>query len=101
MTQPAFEPIAFERRAEDESRRRAVDLRSELARRRSVRSFAADPIPLDVLDTCIATAGQAPSGANLQPWTFVVVTDAATKTAIREAAEEEERTNYGGRMGEE
>jgi nitroreductase len=46
---------------------------------------------------CIETAAQAPSGANKQPWTFVLVTDPATKKKIRLAAEEEERAHYGGR----
>lgn len=101
MTSPRFEPLAFERLAFEESRRRVGELGDLLARRRSVRAFAPDPIPLDVLDRCIRIAGSAPSGANLQPWTFVVVTDPATRSAIRAAAEEEERTNYGGRMGEE
>ena len=88
-------------------RRRATDaemigmaqqFRETLALRRSVREFSADPIPLEVIDLAIAAAASAPSGANLQPWTFVVVTDAEVKRRIRLAAEEEERENYGGRM---
>jgi iodotyrosine deiodinase len=98
---PRFEPLEFQRRSPEDSRRCARELRVELGRRRSVRSFAPDPLPLDVLDECIATAGSAPSGANLQPWTFVVVTDPSVKAAIRAAAEEEERINYAGRMGAE
>ena len=80
---------------------RAHDFREELATRRSVRDFSSDPIPAGVLEDAIATAASAPSGANMQPWTFVVVRDPALKRRIREAAEEEERRNYDGRMSEE
>lgn len=82
-------------------RARAEALRDELALRRSVRTFSDEPIPPGVLDACLACAGSAPSGANRQPWTFVVVTDPATKRAIRIAAEAEERENYARRMDEE
>ncbi|MCA9001907.1 MAG: nitroreductase family protein [Planctomycetes bacterium] len=81
--------------------RRAQALLLESSRRRSVRHFTDEPIPDGVLDACIQTAGTAPSGAHKEPWTFVVITDPASKRAIREAAEEEERQNYGGRMNEE
>ena len=69
---------------------RAQAFASELARRRTVRDYAPTPIPDGVLDDCIRAAGAAPSGANLQPWHFVVVTDPAIKARIREAAEAEE-----------
>ncbi|MBK7874879.1 MAG: nitroreductase family protein [Planctomycetes bacterium] len=96
-----FRPYSIPRRAEDEMRARAAAFADELASRRSVRAFRADPIPLDVLDACILAASRAPSGANRQPWTFVVVTDAAAKRAIRLAAEEEERKSYAERMDDE
>ena len=66
-------------------------------RRRSVRHFSDRPIPLDVVKDCIAAAGTAPSGANKQPWRFVLVTNPMLKKEIREGAEEEERAFYGGR----
>jgi nitroreductase len=66
-----------------------------------VREFSERPVPLDVLDECIAAAGTAPSGANRQPWTFVVVTDPALKRTIREGAEEEEREFYAHRSTDE
>jgi len=69
--------------------------------RRSVRHFSSEPVPLDVIEDCIRTAGSAPSGAHMQPWTFALVTDPEVKRAIRSAAEEEERDNYGGRMNDE
>ena len=64
--------------------------------RRSVRDFAARPVPRDVIETAIAAAGRAPSGANHQPWHFTAVSDPATKRRIRKAAEAEERAFYGG-----
>jgi iodotyrosine deiodinase len=69
--------------------------------RRTVREFAPDPLPDGVIEACIEAAGLAPSGANLQPWTFVVVRDPQIKCRIREAAEKEEYENYNGRMPEQ
>lgn len=76
---------------------RASAFRAEMTKRRSVRFFSPEPIPEGVIEDCIATAAQAPSGANKQPWTFAVVTDPALKTKIRAAAEEEEREFYSHR----
>lgn len=73
----------------------------ELSTRRSVRGFASDDVPDEVLQTAIAAAASAPSGANQQPWTFVVVRDRDVKRRIRLAAEEEEKQNYSGRMPQE
>lgn len=80
---------------------RARAFASAIATRRSVREFAPDAISDEVLREVIRAAASAPSGANLQPWTFVVVRDAQLKRRIREAAEEEEKLNYSGRMPEE
>lgn len=91
-------PLKFSRRAPDEMATTAAAFKNHMARRRSVRHFASDPIPLDVVRDCIATACTAPSGANKQPYTFCLVTDPAIKSAIREAAEREEYENYHGRM---
>ena len=63
-----------------------------------MRSFSSEPIPDGVLDECLLAAGSAPSGANLQPWTFVVVRDPERKRRIRVAAEAEERRTYDERM---
>lgn len=101
MTEHPFRPLEFRRLSEAEMRARAEDLYAELYARRSVREFLPDPVPLDVIDRCIAIAGTAPSGAHQQPWTFVVVTDPDKKRAIREAAEAEERKNYAERMSDE
>jgi iodotyrosine deiodinase len=75
-------------------RERAAAFRAEMERRRSVRVFAERPVPIDVVEDCVRTAASAPSGANAQPWHFVVVTDAELKRRIREEAESVERAFY-------
>lgn len=67
-----------------------------MATRHSVREFCDRPVPREVIETAIATAGRAPSGANQQPWHFVAISDPDMKARIRAAAEEEERAFYGG-----
>jgi nitroreductase len=70
-----------------------------MSSRRSIRTFSTDPVPRELIDLAVQTAGSAPSGAHQQPWTFVVVGDPEVKQKIRQAAEEEERINYlDGRM---
>lgn len=93
-------PLDYERLSPASTQLASADFLENLRRRRSIRSFSADPIPDGVLERCIETAAQAPSGAHKQPWTFVLVTDPRVKTRIREAAEEEERNFYGGRAPE-
>lgn len=73
---------------------RASELLSEMQRRRSVRQFSDRPVPLEVITSCVMMAGSAPSGANLQPWHFVVITDPEVKHQIRVAAEKEEHEFY-------
>jgi iodotyrosine deiodinase len=97
---PSTIPLELERLDEATMRERARAFLERMRTRRSVRAFSSEPIPLDVVRTCIEAAAKAPSGANKQPWTFVLVTDPATKHAIREAAEKEERAFYGGRAPE-
>lgn len=80
---------------------RARAFHADLARRRTVRDFDARPVPREVIEHCLRSAGTAPSGANQQPWFFSVVTDAARKHRIREAAEREEREFYGGKAPQE
>ena len=73
----------------------------ELSTRRTVRDFAPTPVPLDAVREAVRAAATAPSGANVQPWRFVVVTDPAARRRIREGAEAEEREFYRRRAGEE
>jgi iodotyrosine deiodinase len=80
---------------------RAAGFRDEMRTRRTVRHFSDRPVPREAIEQCVLTAGSAPSGANLQPWHFVVVSDPAVKRRIREAAEEEEREFYSHRAPQE
>ena len=92
-------PLVFEERAD--MRVRAAAFRASMARRRSVRDFSDRPVDREVIDHCLLVAGSAPSGANLQPWHFVVVSDPALKARIREGAEKEEREFYHRRAPQE
>jgi iodotyrosine deiodinase len=89
-----FVPLRFERRPVDESRARVRAFLETIRARRTVRDFAPDPVPIDIVDAAIEAAAAAPSGANRQPWKFVVVRDPEVKRRIREAAEAEEREFY-------
>lgn len=100
MSADKTRPLRFERLDEAAMRERATQFLERMRTRRSVRQFSPEPIPLDVVRSCIEAAAQSPSGANKQPWTFVLVTDPELKRRIREAAEEEERAFYGGRAPE-
>lgn len=93
-------PLDFQRYPEGEMIERSRAFLDMLRRRRSIRHFTDESVADEVLRNCIEAAGQAPSGANKQPWTFVVITNPATKTLIREAAEKEEREHYHGRASE-
>lgn len=85
----------------EEMRARLKDFYEDVSRRRTVREFSDRPVPRDLIETALKAAGTAPSGANLQPWHFVVVSGAETKKKIREAAEVEEREFYQHRASEE
>lgn len=80
---------------------RSRRFRKEMESRRSVRFFSNQPVPKETIEEIIKTAGLAPSGANKQPWTFCVISNQDLKSKIRQAAEEEERKSYEGRMSEE
>lgn len=85
----------------DDPERIGEAILAEHEARRSVRNFSASPVPRRLVELAVAAASTAPSGANRQPWTFVLVGDPILKRRIREAAEAEERENYlGGRMNE-
>jgi nitroreductase len=98
MTKHRFVPLrGYREYPVEEMRRRAAGFYRELNRRRTVRDFSDRPLPREVLDDCLRTAGTAPSGAHRQPWHFVVVRDPGLKRRIREGAEEEEREFYARR----
>ena len=85
----------------EEMRERINNFYNSVSRRRTVREFSDRPVPRDIIETALMAANTAPSGANLQPWHFVVVSGAETKKKIREAAEVEEREFYEHRASEE
>ena len=97
---PNFVPLQFNDIDDDERSARGESFFSLLSRRRTVRDYADREVPIELIEKAIATAGTAPSGANMQPWRFVVVTNADVKKQIREAAEKEEYESYHGRMSE-
>jgi nitroreductase len=98
---PRFLPLDFEHLTPDEQRRRSGEFLSRIARRRTVRDFADEPVPWEVVRNAVLAAATAPSGANRQPWRFVVVSDPGVKHEIRMAAEAEEKESYERRMPEE
>jgi len=85
----------------EEMRQRARSFYEDMKRRRTVRDFSDRPVPREVIENCLLTAGTAPNGANKQPWHFTVVSDPEVKKEIRKAAEEEEREFYQNRATDE
>ena len=97
---PNFIPLSFDEIDGAEQAARGDAFFRLLSRRRTVREYSDQDVPIELIEKAIATAGSAPSGANIQPWRFVVVTNADVKKQIREAAEKEEYESYHGRMSE-
>ncbi|XP_027896091.1 iodotyrosine deiodinase [Xiphophorus couchianus] len=96
----AHVPYSPQRYSEETMLQRSKDFYSLMNQRRSVRFISPEPVPQEVIDRVILTAGTAPSGAHTEPWTFVVVSDLDTKHKIRLIVEEEEEVNYRQRMGD-
>jgi nitroreductase len=102
MAEPVFLPLTTYREYSlDEMKDRIKKFRDDMLRRRTVRQFSSRSVPREVIEDCLRIAGAAPSGANQQPWHFVVVSDPKMKHQIREAAEKEEYDFYHGRAPEE
>ncbi len=102
MARARFVPHStYEELPVDDMRREAAAFLATMRRRRTVREFSDRSVPRDVIEQCLLAAGTAPSGANRQPWRFVVVGDSAIKSRIREAAEKEERDFYSGKAPKE
>ena len=87
-------PLEFRRCSAEEQLHRSQEFVQRMEERRSVRFFSAEPVKFELIQNAVRCAAHAPSGANLQPWRFVVVSDPALKKQIREGAEEEEREFY-------
>ena len=96
-----FKKLDFEEYSESKMRSRSESFLNEIITRRTIREFSDRIVPIDIINNCIKTAASAPSGANKQPWQFVVVRDSGIKTKIREAAEKEEKEFYGHRATKE
>jgi iodotyrosine deiodinase len=102
MNGPEFLPLTqYQRYEESEMEQRAADFYADIQRRRTVRDFSDRPVPKRVIEDCLRAAGTAPSGANMQPWSFVAVSDPDAKHRIRVAAEEEEQEFYDHRAPQE
>jgi iodotyrosine deiodinase len=102
MLKANFQPLSsYIRYPVEEMHQRSTSFRKEMQRRRTVRDFSDKPVPREIIEECLLTAGTAPNGANLQPWHFVVVSDPQLKHEIRIAAEQEEEEFYHRRASEE
>ena len=93
-----FKPLNFSRLSPEEQLENSQNFLTTLQKRRTVRQFSTDPVSFELIQNAIRAAGTAPSGANLQPWTFVVVEDGEIKRQIRQAAEEEEKEFYASKI---
>lgn len=102
MAEPVFLPLTTYREYSlNEMKDRIERFRDDMLRRRTVRQFSTRPVPRELIEDCLRIAGTAPSGANQQPWHFVVVSDPKMKHQIREAAEKEEYDFYHRRAPKE
>lgn len=102
MIETGFAPLpAYKEYSSDQMRSRTAAFHTDMQRRRTVREFATRPIPREVIQDCLRAAGAAPSGANQQPWHFVVVSDPSIKHQIRIQAEKEEQEFYDSKAPQE
>lgn len=102
MTQDAqYHPLDFEKVTPEEQHNASKDYMNKMLKRRTVRDFSPEPVPIELIENAILVAGSAPSGANQQPWTFVVISNPELKHKIRVAAEAEEKESYDRRMSQE
>ncbi len=102
MTKPEFIPYKHTRHtSDDEMLNRSKTFYDIMNTRRTIRQFSDQVVPRKIVEHCLMTAGTAPSGANQQPWKFVVVADSKVKAQIRAGAEKEEREFYSHRASDE
>jgi iodotyrosine deiodinase len=99
--EPKLIPYSKQRYSAEETKARSIEHLNFMEGRRTVREFSSEPIDFKVIENIIMAASTAPSGANKQPWTFCVVTNAALKSKIRIEAEKEEYESYTNRMSDE
>ena len=90
----------FTRLSNEDMIKRSKEFYQQMNKRRSIREFSTEDVPLEIIENIIKMAGTSPSGAHCEPWTFVVVKDHKTKSKIRSIIEQEEYLNYNHRMGD-
>lgn len=100
MSKDGFIPLDWSELPRSEMESRALELFQNMDKRRTTRHFSSREVPRDFIEHAIRCASTAPSGAHLQPWTFVAVSNSELKAKMREAAEIEERKTYSERMPE-
>ncbi len=98
--EPGFIELAFEELSSEDMLERAREFHTQMSQRRTTRHFSTREVPRELIELAVRTASTAPSGAHLQPWTFVAISNPELKARIREAAEVEEKKFYEGRMPE-
>ena len=96
-----FKQLDFQEFTGEDMQSRSETFLNEMSKRRSIRTFSDRSVPIEIIYNCIQTAASAPSGANKQPWQFLVVKDPAMKAKIRQAAELEEKEFYRHRATKE
>jgi len=96
-----FKQLDFQEFTGEDMQSRSETFLNEMSKRRSIRTFSDRSVSIEIIYNCIQTAASAPSGANKQPWQFVVVKDPAVKAKIRQAAELEEKEFYRHRATKE
>lgn len=101
MNNAIFIPLEYQELDEEEMLARSSEFLERMEQRRSVRQFSSRSVPWEIIENCLRAAATAPSGANMQPWHYVVVRDSELKHRIRIAAEEEEREFYANRAPQE
>jgi nitroreductase len=96
-----FEPLEFEGKSPEDMLSASRTFYREIKKRRTVREFSSRAVEREIIENCLLAAGTAPSGANMQPWYFVAVSEKSLKKRMREAAEAEEKEFYEHRASEE
>ena len=97
----AFEKLRFNKLTKNEMLKKSKEFLQTMEKRRTVRDFSNNELPIEIIKNCIKTAITAPSGANKQPWHFIIIKDPKVKSKIREAAEKEEKEFYSHRATKE
>ena len=100
MSVDGFIPLDWSQLPKQEMETRANALFQQMNSRRTTRHFSKKKVPRELIEKAIMCGSTAPSGAHLQPWTFVAVSNSEMKSKMRDAAELEEQKTYTERMPE-